>query len=474
MAQRLIERWHLAVLVVRLDVTRRTPLVVTELVDYQDGSPRTFWQERYEPAKFGLPDGTAAPTALRVPRDLRKAVREFTRKNRRRDVALWLRLVPPYGYLGAVPWEEDLVPVTGAPVVRVPDRLPVATDPGRVWNVAIAISARPGSGWAAPYVGALVPALHRAVDARIDVDVFADGATYLDIRAMLDETARTGAAVRVHDPGNARQAYQVRSSFRIGQDRSPRTRLRASALQPGLLWRDWITAGLAGRAVRALHVVADAVFDADHPMLAVSQDPTRPADPASRAYVGAEDVRILADVIGAGALSFGSPPDNSSDVATRVMADAVGQQRPGATLYSSIGRDPAGYALAGAHAFIVRNGYSDYGALRVLHDPSLFAYLQPKLVSRSLVLRSPYDEPPPNVNAAPDREVRSYYAQADVLPTWLAATERYIESSAASLAVTSASADEGNLTSTKRAYEQGAEEALAELRALTTRHMRQS
>jgi hypothetical protein len=468
MGAQLIEQWQLAVLQVRLDVTKPAPVVVAELVENRFGRRRTRWERRYDPALFGLPDGAAAPTALRVPLDLREAVADFIRSNRR-EVALWLRLVPPYGYLGAVPWEEELVPAIAVPVVRVPDRLPVATDPGLVWSVAIAISARPGSSWAAPYIGALMSALRGLVDARIDVDVFADAATYADILARVAETPQ-GAELHVHNPLNARGAYEERSSSSTRQDSLPlRSRLRASEVQPGLLWRDWITAGLAGRAVRALHVIADGVFDGDRPLLAVSPDPTGPADLSSCAFVGSGDVRALADVVGAGALSFGSPPGNPSDVAIRVMADAVGQQRPGATLYSSIGHDPGGYALASAHAFIVGGRYEQ---VPVPRDPSLFAYLQPELVKGALQESWPYEEPVPSAQAGPDPAVRSYYDRAEVVPTWLAATERYIESSVARLAATSA--DEGSTSSTKRAYEQGAERALAELRALTTRHLRQS
>ena len=65
----------------------------------------------------------------------------------------------------------------------------------------------------------------------------------------------------------------------------PAAAARLSPLPPGLLWRDWITAGLAGRAVRALHVIADGVFDGDRPLLAVSADQSiQPTVPAARTW----------------------------------------------------------------------------------------------------------------------------------------------------------------------------------------------
>ena len=467
MAVRLIEQWRLAVLQVRLDVTIPTPFVVAELVGYRDGRPHTFWERSYPPAAFGLPDGTAAPTTLVVPFDLSQAVVRSLNEDLDRETALWLRLISPYGYLGAVPWEEVLVPATGVPMVRVPDRLPVAADPGHVWSVAIAVSARPGSAWASPYITAFLSALRSAVDAKIDVAVFADAETHKDVKAKLRETT-ADPEVHVHDPDNAKQAYDERADPSLSQFRAPRRgiRIRSSAPQPGLLWGDWITAGLAGRAVRALHVVADAIFDADRPLLAVSPDPRHPADRSSCAYVAPDDVRTLADIVGAAALSFGSPPENPSDIATRVIADAVGQRRPGATLYSSVRLDPAGYALAHAHAFIASN---EPGLVPIPRDPSLFAYLQPESVKDSLQEPWPYEEPVPSAEARPGPDLTSYYAEADVVPAWLAATERYIDSNVAHLATTSTA--KGEVSSTRGAYETGTEEALAELRALTVRHM---
>ena len=470
MAEALIRQWRLAILQVHLDVTMPTPVVVTELIGYRRSRPHTFWRREYHPSMFGLPDGAAAPTSLFVPPDLRQAVVNSLQEDLDREAALWLRLAPPYGYLGAVPWEEVLVPSVGVPIVRVPDRLPMAADPGHVWSVAIAISALPGSTWAAPYITSFLSALRTAVSAKIDVAVFADAATHRAVKAVLRETSED-PELHVHDPDNARQAYDERLAKSVSQFRSQRRsiRIRSSPPQPGLLWADWIVAGLAGRAVRALHVVADAAFDIDRPLLAVSPDPGKPADRSSCAYVAPDGVRLLADTIGAAALSFGSPPDNTSDLATRYIANAVGLQRPGATLYSSVRLDPAGDALANAHAFIASN---EPGRVEIPRDPSLFAYLQPESVMSSLPEPWPYEGPLPNAPARPGPDVSSYYAQADVVPTWVVATERYIDSNVARLAETSAT--EGEASSTRQAYEEGTEEALAELRALTTKHMRQS
>jgi len=123
-AMKLIEQWGLAVLRVRLNAGERVPTVTSELLSYAGGSARQVWTSRYPLADFGLTNKPGPPHGLRVPADLSAAVAEARRDAFAGDSSLWIRLVPPYGYLGAVPWETALVPVAGIPVFRVPDRLP--------------------------------------------------------------------------------------------------------------------------------------------------------------------------------------------------------------------------------------------------------------------------------------------------------------------------------------------------------------
>jgi hypothetical protein len=289
----------------------------------------------------------------------------------------------------------------------------------------------------------------------------------------------------VHDPGKAREAHDERSTRDVPQLRPQQQGfwVRSSSPPPGILWADWIAAGLQGRAVRALYVVADGAFDADVPLLAVSPDPNVAVGRDSCAYVPQEDVRLLADAVGAAVLSFGSPPGNPSDVATRVIADALGLQRAGTTLYSSLPLDPAGYALARAHEFMAAE---TSGTVPIPRHPSLFAYLQPESVEGSLRESWPSAEPTdisfggpaeeamlPVPEARPDvpppsDALRAYYADADEVPAWLAASERYIDANLARLSTPPAAA--GEATSTRQAYEDGTAEALTELRALVTKH----
>ena len=207
MAQQLIEQWHLAVLRVQLDVTQAEPAVVTELVSYTQREPRSIWVRRDGLEAFGLDTVAGPPGELTVPASLRDAIgSSLYDDDLRGETSLWLRLVPPYGYLGAVPWEESLLHVTDVPLLRVPDRLPRAADPGRRWTVAIGVSTHAGSTWSGQYVADIASAISAGTDC--EIDVFADSGTVDQLRSLgIAESER----LHIHDPADAVRASQSRS-----------------------------------------------------------------------------------------------------------------------------------------------------------------------------------------------------------------------------------------------------------------------
>ncbi|MFI6585149.1 hypothetical protein [Embleya sp. NPDC050493] len=482
MSEARTERWRLAVLRVRLDLAGSSPVAAVELVGDPANDARTYWRAEFDYGRFGLAEGSEPPTALEVPRDLVEAVRDRLIADFPADTALWLRLIPPYGNLGGVPWERALIPAIGRPLVRVPDRLPPGSDPGRVWTVAVAVSVTPNAAWVAGYLSSFISALRTSVTGEVDVHVFTDRGAEQALRALLHESPNE-TRVHLHDPGDA--ALLDRSGPRrrpVGADSRP---------APGpLLWGDWITAGLDGRAVRALHIVADGAFEGSRPVLSVNPDPAQPSGRSERAYVTADRVRRLADRVGASVLSFGSPPENPYDTATRIMTDHIGLRRAGPTFYSALPLDPAGYTLAQAHAFIA----GAPGAVPIPRDPSLFAYLQPEFVRGAL--RNPWPDPdlpgqswlsgrapigdsatsgeilPSALGVAGGEEITARYATAESVPMWVAASTRYIENQVASLVRTAGVP--GETPAAKQAYDRGVGQAIAELRALVDRRMRES
>jgi hypothetical protein len=332
------------------------------------------------------------------------------------------------------------------------------------------------SNWAASYVRSLLGRLKATVPAQVEVDVFADAGTF----AALRRRGSPGSWVHIHHPKHAEELSSSRSTRAAEfEGRSDRSAGYAGP-SSGEAWSDWIAAGLAGQAVRALHVVLDGAFDIDRPRLVMSAEPNLPAR-SKYAFVTDEDIVRLADAIGAPTLSFGSPPRNPADLATRMIADSVGQRRPGATIYSSISQDPDGDALAKAHAFLVdRSGY-----LPIPYDPSLFTFVQPEQIQSSL--REAWPEPsnapasagrdplPPPITL-PGYEAHSdlenMYIAAPAVPTWVAASDRYLGNQWAGLAKSAESP--GPTAKIKGAYDRGAAEALGELGSIVARHARPS
>jgi hypothetical protein len=484
MADELIEQWQLAVLKVQLDVSDKEPSVITELVAYDNGRQWRLWSTPHPLAAFGLSAGLVAPRDLRVPDDLQEQITRSLRTDLRGEASLWIRLVPPYGFLGAVPWEQSLIDVVDVPLFRVPDRLPLAPDLGRVWSVGIALSARPDAEWPPDYLINLVERLGSSLGPEVDVDVFADARTVARLR-LLGWEAPPWA--RVHEPARARQASVDRVKRLLSSPYGgPGSPAPIDLTSPGRIWADWISTGLAGRAVRALHVVVDALWDAETPVLPVSLDPSEPSPIKDCAFVTADDIRRLADAVGAATLSLGAPPDVTSEEAMRVIADGVGQQRPGATIYSAIGRDPQGAALVEIHRFLAGRSTG-----RVPRHRSLFAYVQPEHVRSSLAEDWPQRlattrEPGPAASdddalpaatlpadylPSPDADLTGRFADAAAVPSWVAASERYVGQQLADL---SRSATDPKAGRYKDAYEKGAAEGLAQLQAILAKHAKPS
>jgi hypothetical protein len=473
----LMKQWELAVLRVRLDLSRREAMVASELVDFASGTERRHWAREDRLETYGLDSGAQPPRRLRLPPDLGRQLAASLQHDLRGEAALWLRLVPPYGYLGAVPW-EDMVDVIGVPLLRVPDRLPVPADFGRTWTVAVAVNAA-GRDWGAEHVRSLFSALVEELGGAVEMDVFADLVTV----DLLNGGGFADTRLRVHPPSRARAAHDERTQRGVTQFRLPETSSAPPLPMANLLWADWIADGLAGRAVRALHLVSDATFVDGRPLLTMNADPAEPWNRSTCGFAVGDDLARLADALGASLLSIGSPPRNTSDTATRMMVDTIGQTRPGPTLYSRLGRDPGARALAAAHGFLADDG----GWSRIPQHQSLFGYVQPASVQRVIgpgsmavtadpqwsgVIAAAAASTPPvsglSSSVPSSSGLADSYRWAETVPTWVAASSRFLETQIAQLGQVD---DPPELTAPSRlAYDIGAHTALDEISDLVNRH----
>lgn len=480
MSQQIIKRWELAVLRVGLDVSGRAPLVTSRLDGYASGAVVTYL-ERTDPLEaFGLSNSAETPTHVGLPPRLVQQVRSTMEDQLQHETALWLRLEPPYGYLGAAPW-EDLALDIEVPVLRVPDRLPTPTHLGRTWRVVLAVSAPRNATWGAKHVRELTSALEEEFGGSVEIDVFADLHSYQRLLADRSRDPR----VRVHDPHKAQYAHQLRTSQSATWPRGRRAqgvRTFEPINDPRLLWADWIVTGLGGHAVSAFHVAALGQASVDRPMLAIAPDPSHAVSLASCSTVEINDLWSLADTLGASLLSIAAPEARSVDVGARMIADGLGQLRPGPTLFSSLSRDPGGRALAQMHAFLADPSVRDLPS-----HASWFGYIQPESIKSVLTdPLLPHDTGPrrpdttkrtrgigidheePRASRDADGALERMFENVDEVPAWVASSSRFLEGRHAAL--NSLLPPDGEGKATKFAYDLGASKALADIEALIQRH----
>jgi hypothetical protein len=131
--------------------------------------------------------------------------------------------------------------------------------------------------------------------------------------------------------------------------------------------------------------------------------------------------------IGAWAVGFSSAPNSFSDMALRQFADNLAQLRPGPLLYHDATMDSDCSKLRDAYTFIL----SERPTIPKL-SPAIFAYCEPFRV---------FDDrrPEATLKGLSDRyarkdatlqtseSVRSVFLASDNVPSWVAASERFVD-----------------------------------------------
>jgi len=470
MSGALIQRWRLAVLRVRLDLSASAPTVHSRLDGYASGSDITYWTRSDPLDAFGPEFSRTIPMRVKLPAELAEAVRGTMENELKQETILWLRLEPPYGYLGAVPW-EDLSEVIEIPVLRVPDHLPLPASLGRTWRIAMVVNAPESARWGAKHVREFTLALRSSFQHRnVTVDVFPDIHTH----ALLESEHRGDDVVHIHDPSLAHITHErVASSGGRRPDARAASGMRPfEPNDPRLLWAEWITDALSGIALRALHVAAPGIAGADRAVLSIAARPGLPMKSSLFEAIDTNDVWKLADVLGASLVSIAAPETRGIDVAARMVADSLGQLRPGPTLFSSLRRNSGSHALARAHAFFADPSSED----EFPSDRSWFGYIQPESVQRALaapvlhqtgqVSKTSFSESTMSESSEADL-LSEAFASVDEVPTWVASSSRFVETKFADLRNISAPP---RTRESSRAYDTGASDALADIQALVQRH----
>lgn len=354
------------------------------------------------------------PIPSSVARALRKVV---ARSDAGVASPLWLDLVRPRGYLGALDWEGLLGRTLSRPVLRL-SRLTEAPRENRdTLEIAIccdpAFEASPDA--AARMVRRIIRAALGVARPAIRVHVFGTQA----LGEALAAAPVADARVLVHDPRDAPSFAEV-----------------AAPEGPGPLspWFAWVSKATAERGLDAIHIIAPAAGDDDRPVALLSTSLHGTAAPG-RSAVGPTEIVGLQSSLGAWAAIVSPPPDAHCVAACRYLADGISQVHPGPVLFCDLGGAFAdigrlyGFLFApapaiappvGRHFFHVSPGaivdVSDKPLRRLVEAvrnaavPKLAALpLAPRAIDLAQRLHAP------TTNVLPD------------LPRWVSSAERYVE-----------------------------------------------
>lgn len=443
MAEALQRAFSLTVVKVRLGDLGGVPQVDVQLVDNSPGEQRVLEQRRFPLGWFGFAaGGTPDASRLRVHHDVSGWIGGWARRELRSDEVLWLHLVKPYGPLGAVPWEEELQPAVGVPLLRLPDALP---DPERSTSdvtVALCVAVAPRKGGAGNLLRGVAEAISVGVGERLRLHVFAD--------------------LPHHGP-----AGQLATSLPFGSCTVHRADGAASAPPSGPVvrngWLRWMRSATSGLTLDAVHLVAHGRLVGDEGAILTTACPAAGEDRYRVELAQADELRAFLTQVGALSVGFSHPGESESDRGLRQLADELGATRAGPVVLHDARVDHGAMErLASAWAFLTAPGRASPPA-----HPSLMLFAQPRQVVGAGSAEGGGPDSPPV--AAATGPVTEHFSRA-ATPRWLAASQRFIEETTAELMRLREVARERSLTDAEEDEVVGVEAALDKIRALVDAH----
>ena len=395
-------------------------------VEADDDPAAQSWEEPYSEFGAGAPIdayGNEGLPELRVPDQLVASLRyRLALKRAPAGKPLWLNLARPYGVLGVAPWERDLAGALERPVLRLPDYPQRPVERSDILDSAIIVDAD-----AKTDAADLERRVREIVDATLAkssrtvtrVHVFAASPWYPKLK-NLEKPRR----VFVYNPEEAKTAAEAMKS---GWD------LRSAA------WSNWVTESLKGGNLDVVHMVTRAIWANGGGCLLVSPSPCAMGINRAMTMVDLDEFSLLLNRVGAWAATF-TPPSRDCAPAVAFAADALANMRPGAVLYNpgEDAGDAAALAASGELLFSARPSPAPlltkgwlycHPALVKGETPQADGLLAAALAGSAdqLAQRAPLGQ---RVAATLSNYVPGLPdVKVDAPPAWVAAVQRYIETS---------------------------------------------
>lgn len=420
MAEMLKRQYDLLALKFAMDLSTAEPRVHCELQGRSDDQFATLrdcdWSCLAE--EIGLPERLERSQALyqgyafKFPTHILEDLKVTLQESDYKDRPLWLHLSKPLGYLGLVPWEQLLQPELKIPILRLPDFL---AEPPResfsTLNVIMCSSlpAAKESFMAVEHLGRMVERILQVESRRTMIHLFTDKQIVSDVRNCIQQKALPAEQVHIYDPNGADAYPSADASTRILE-------------QPGRIsnpWLLWMRDSLQGRSVDVVHFLAHGFLSRNQGALALAESPLENEDRRTARFVGPSELLTFLTQVGAWSVAFSSPKQNYSEMGLRLLADTIAQIRPGPVLHHTLSLDQEFAAMADAYAFLFGGGDGGPPA-----SPALFTYCHPSLVEEPAQTRTATR----GARRGSKRDaISSMYESEEGVPSWIAATERYIE-----------------------------------------------
>ncbi|MDM0122586.1 hypothetical protein [Variovorax arabinosiphilus] len=384
-------------------------------------------------AEIGVPLGYAE-AKLREGSDegyrLPSSIVDFIRSALDPDLPIYITFETPYGYLPGVPWERLGVEQLGRPVLRLgaaPVR-PVRSDTRLDIGICCSFPAHEDvdrEQVLADVISQIPTDVLREVWLHIFVD--ADFHTALRDRGGLVDLDTSIRFYRAEEAQLYLQSNPVESESN-GIDVADRLE------HP---WLVWMRGALGNLSLDAVHFINAGYLGRSRPGLRFASSETPGLEDAGSRLIGSREINFFLEQVGAWAVTFSSPPGNSSPLGLRMLYSEVSRGLNVPSILHDIAADRASgddawaRALREGYVHIFARGYSP--PPNVPYSPALTVTSHPSWGTRSVGDALDIRMQKLLEDGSPQRLYRSLPAPQDI-PSWVSAHQRRLEKTIAGIA----------------------------------------
>lgn len=330
---------------------------------------------------------------------------------------LWLYLARPTGYLAMVPWEQWIQPLLDHPVLRLTDVGPLTPAPRlQPKNVVLCSSAPLAKSMLAfdarEFLLEYSKLASESGSQPPTVHVFTDAEVYDQLKS--DFQANT--SIRMHDPTTAAR-YDVPE---------PDSQIAESVGSVQNPWLRWISDELRHDNLQAdvVHFINHGYYTGRAGAMAFAESPLHNQDSEWSRFIGAGELSMFLNDVGAATAILTAPPSNYSDVALRMLADDLAWKRFGSVVCHESKLDQNRTAIHSIYEFF----FSGSSEAEPPSTPAAAIYTQPYRAAATKSTMQIPDVESVIASSSHQQFILEKPSPSDVQdPAWLATAETYLD-----------------------------------------------